>query len=403
MAMPGMGSDELGAPEWRAAEEAEAESMKREGELWTAFAGCKTVEVYTDGSAPVRNPGGPLGCAAIVVGFAELVGGEVGRRPPARARLELGAYVKERKSEPRTSNNRAEIGAMMMALEALYRLEEMGLGPEKITIFSDSEYTIRCMNGSWQRKKNTDLWPQVDILSERLRKVTGGKYEVKWVKGHAGNEYNEIADELATLAAFNFSQELYGRYRKAQEESGSELPSQRILQSHGITTAGTAIGEEGKGGPELVADSADEAMGWQAGTDYTLAVHTKLVGESRPGHLPGSYQGQFRLWSKDGRSERGQVKHAGLHTFDEAAYMTVMWAAGELARGITEAGDDPARMTLTVYTGRELIAKQIAGVFKVKAENLKGYYEQVQRVLGRFRKVEVVWKQGDGIKELFRG
>ena len=292
---------------------------------------------------------------------------------------------------------------MMMALEALYRLEEMGFRPEKITIFSDSEYTIRCMNGSWQRKKNTDLWPQVDILSERLRRVTGGKYEVKWVRGHAGNEYNEIADELATRAAFNFSEELYGRYRAAQEESGKELPSQRTLESHGITTEGKAIGDGGKGGPELVADRADEAIGWQAGTDYTLAVHTKIAGDSRPGHLPGSYQGQFRLWSKDGRSEKGQVRHNGLHTFDEAAYMTVMWAAGELARGITEAGDDPARMTLTIYTGRELIAKQIAGVFKVKAENLKGYYEQVQRVLGRFRTVEVAWKQGDGIKELFRG
>ena len=76
------------------------------------------------------------------------------------------------------------------------------------------------------------------------------------------------------------------------------------------------------------------------------------------------------------RSESGQVKHSGLHTFDEAAYLTITWAAGELARRIEAAGDDPAKMTLTVYTGRELVAKQIAGVFKVKAENLKGYYER---------------------------
>jgi hypothetical protein len=290
---------------------------------------------------------------------------------------------------------------MMMALEALYRLHELGNKPERIVIFSDSEYTIRCMNGSWQRKKNTDLWPEVDILAERLRSITNGKYEVKWVKGHAGNEYNEIADELATKAAFNFSEELYARYRKAQEESGSELPSQGTLARHGITTAGTATDDSD--GPELVADRADEAIGWQAGTDYTLAVHTKIVGESRPGHLPGSYQGQFQMWSKDGRSERGQARHAGLHTFDEAAYMTITWAAGELGRRIEVAGDDPSKATLTVYTGRELIAKQIAGVFKVKAENLKSYYEEARRVLGRFRSAAVVWKQGDGIKELFRG
>ena len=402
MAMPGMGVDELGPPEWQAVEEAVGESLKRDRALWEAFAGCRTVEVYTDGSAPVRNPGGPLGCAAVIVGFAGIVDQAVALRPKAKALLELGAYVKERKSDPRTSNNRAEIGAMLMALEALYRLHELGSRPEKIVIFSDSEYTIRCMNGSWQRKKNTDLWPEVDILAERLRSITNGKYEVKWVKGHAGNEYNEIADELATKAAFNFSEELYARYRKAQEESGSELPSQGTLARHGITTAGTATRDK-EGGPELVADRADEAIGWQAGTDYTLAVHTKIVGESRPGHLPGSYQGQFQLWSKDGRSVRGQVKHSGLHTFDEAAYMTITWAAGELMRRIEAAGDDPSSMTLTVYTGRELIAKQIAGVFKVKAENLKGYYEQARRVLGRFKSVEVAWKQGDGIKELFRG
>ena len=398
--MPGMGVDEFGPPEWQAAKEAVGESLKQDGALWAAFAGCRTVEAYTDGSAPVRNPGGPLGCAAVMVGFAGIVDQALALRPKAQARLELGAYVKERKSDPRTSNNRAEIGAMMMALEALYRLHELGQRPEKITIFSDSEYTIRCMNGSWQRKKNTDLWPEVDILAERLRSITNGNYEVKWVKGHAGNEYNEIADELATKAAFNFSEELYARYRAAQEESGSELPSQDTLSRHGITTAGTSSGD--RDGPELVADRPDEAIGWQAGTDYTLAVHTRIVGESTPGHLPGSYQGQFQLWSKDGRSDRGQVKHSGLHTFDEAAYLTITWAAGELMRRIEAEGNDPSTNTLTIYTGRELIAKQIAGVFRVKAENLKSYYEQARRALGRFKSVDVVWKQGDGIKDLFR-
>src|SRR6478672_12365356 len=139
MAMPGMGVDEFGPPEWQAARDAVGESLKRDGALWAAFAGCRTVEVYTDGSAPVRNPGGPLGCAAVMVGFAGMVDQGIAVRPKARARLELGAYVKERKSDPRTSNNRAEIAAMMMALEALYRLHELGYRPEKIVIFSDSE------------------------------------------------------------------------------------------------------------------------------------------------------------------------------------------------------------------------------------------------------------------------
>lgn len=393
LSMPGLGADDLGPPEWRAVEEAVAESLAQESAAWAAFAECRTVEVYTDGSAPVRNPGGPTGSAAVMVGFTVPVDQSRPHQPQAQARLELGAYVQGRKSDPRTSNNRAEIAAMMMALEALYGLEKLGHKPETITIWSDSEYTIRCMNGTWQRKKNTDLWPQVDILAERLRSINGGDFEVKWVRGHASNEYNEIADELATRAAFNFSQDLYLRYRAAQQESGRELPSQRDLSRHGITTGATT---------QLVADRADETLGWQAATDYTLAVHTRIVGASKAGQLTGIYQGQFQLWASDGSSPTGQIRHIGLHTYDEAGYLTLIWAVNDLAQHITTAGGNPSGHTLTIYSGRELIAKQLSGVFKVKAENLKGYYEEARRLLGRFKSVQVTWKQGDSIKELFR-
>jgi ribonuclease HI len=401
LSMPGMTPDDLGPPEWQAVEQAVAASLEQNSAGWAALAGCRVVEAYTDGSAPVRNPGGPTGSAAVMVGFASPIDQSHPQRPPAQARLELGAYVEGRKSEPRTSNNRAEIAAMMMALETLYRLEELGHKPDKITIWSDSEYTIRCMNGSWQRKKNTDLWPQVDLLAERLRSIHGDDFEVKWVKGHAGNEYNEIADELATRAAFNFSQDLYTRYRAAQQESGKELPGQADLARHGLATTPTN-GAAPDSTAQLAADRDDEALGWQAATDYTLAVHTRIVGTSTPGHLPGTYEGQYQLWSKDGSSRAGQIKHSGLHTYDEASYLTLTWAANDLARHITAAGGNPADHTLTIYTGRELIAKQIAGVFKVKAENLKAYYEQARRAMGRFKSVQVIWKQGDSIKELFR-
>jgi ribonuclease HI len=48
----------------------------------------------------------------------------------------------------------------------------------------------------WRRSdgqlKNVDLWKQIDKLVREHKSV-----QMKWVKGHAGNEYNERCDVLA--------------------------------------------------------------------------------------------------------------------------------------------------------------------------------------------------------------
>ena len=74
----------------------------------------------------------------------------------------------------------------------------------KITIFSDSKYVVDSVEKGWvfgwvkkgfSGKKNADLWKR--FLAEYA------KHSVKfiWVKGHAGNHYNEICDQLAVAAA----------------------------------------------------------------------------------------------------------------------------------------------------------------------------------------------------------
>ena len=99
--------------------------------------------------------------------------------------------------EPATTNNRMELMAAIQALEALTR-------PCKVELHTDSTYVQKGISEwihNWKARgwktaakdpvKNADLWMRLDTA--RLR------HEVhwRWVKGHAGHELNERADELA--------------------------------------------------------------------------------------------------------------------------------------------------------------------------------------------------------------
>ena len=97
-----------------------------------------------------------------------------------------------------TTNNRMELLSVIIALEAI-KVEKA-----EVEIFSDSKYVVDAVEKGWvfgwqkkgfKGKKNIDLW-------QRFLKIYP-KYHVKfhWVKGHAGNLYNERCDELAVAAA----------------------------------------------------------------------------------------------------------------------------------------------------------------------------------------------------------
>ncbi len=113
---------------------------------------------------------------------------------------EAGAVVKERTlqgGEAMTTNNRMELLAAISALEALAR-------PSDIIVVTDSAYVKNGVTEwihSWKRNgwrtagripvKNADLWQRLDAAQARH------KVEWRWIKGHAGHEENERADELA--------------------------------------------------------------------------------------------------------------------------------------------------------------------------------------------------------------
>ena len=138
-----------------------------------------SVEIYTDGSC-LGNPG-PGGWGAILV---------------------YGDVEKEMSGgEDNTTNNRMELLAAIMALEALKR-------PVAVTLTSDSSYLkdgiTKWIHG-WKKngwktaaKKpvaNQDLWKRLD------QAIAPHQINWQWVKGHAGHPMNERCDDLARMAA----------------------------------------------------------------------------------------------------------------------------------------------------------------------------------------------------------
>lgn len=136
----------------------------------------EAVIIYTDGGCR-PNPGIGAWAAVMISGekVKELVGGE-----------------------PMTTNNRMEMLAAISALEALRR-------PCRVELHTDSEYLRNGINSwihGWKKKNwvkkdgkpvlNVDLWKRLD---EAMSRHT---VEWKWVRGHAGEKYNERCDELCT-------------------------------------------------------------------------------------------------------------------------------------------------------------------------------------------------------------
>mgnify|MGYP002626414049 CR=1 FL=1 len=143
------------------------------------------VTVYTDGAAR-GNPGNG-GYGAVLL-YTDPSGVE--------HRKELSCGYR------RTTNNRMELLAVVVALEALLR-------PCAVEVHSDSQYVVNAFNQRWvqgwvrrgwktaskQPVKNVDLWRRL------LAAIEPHQVSWVWVKGHAGHPLNERCDELATTAA----------------------------------------------------------------------------------------------------------------------------------------------------------------------------------------------------------
>ncbi len=134
------------------------------------------ITIYTDGAA--RGNPGPGGYGAVLLA--------------GQHRKELAEGYRN------TTNNRMELLAVIVALEAL-KNEQM-----QVTIYSDSKYVVDAVEKKWvfgwQRKgfkdkKNPDLWRRF------LEVYPKQQIRLVWIKGHANIPENERCDRLAVAAS----------------------------------------------------------------------------------------------------------------------------------------------------------------------------------------------------------
>lgn len=92
------------------------------------------------------------------------------------------------------TNNKMELGAVIIALRMIKGKID------SLTIYTDSMYVLGCATLGWKRKKNALLWEEFDKQHQRVKELCP-KIDFVHVKGHAGNKYNEIVDDLAVKAS----------------------------------------------------------------------------------------------------------------------------------------------------------------------------------------------------------
>lgn len=105
-----------------------------------------------------------------------------------------GGAMPVNESSPVT-NNKAEISGLISVCNYIYKHQLYELS-SSLQIFTDSMWCVKSISGEWKPKKNLDYL--VEFMKVRKALVSKGlTVEVNWVKGHNGDKYNEMADELA--------------------------------------------------------------------------------------------------------------------------------------------------------------------------------------------------------------
>lgn len=150
--------------------------------------------IYTDGACS-GNPG-PGGFAYVVVTEHDKV------------------LIKSGGFSENTTNNAMELKAILKALQFILlsagdfgTYAKTNVKGAEVTIVSDSAYCINALQQGWpyswktndwktkkgEQVKNKELWQKLlDVLKDARCTI---QYEK--IKGHAGDKYNELADELA--------------------------------------------------------------------------------------------------------------------------------------------------------------------------------------------------------------
>ena len=133
----------------------------------------KLLTIYTDGACQVSTGNGGVG--VVFIKDNEVI-------------YQFNKHFKN------VTNNQMEIMAVVYALHAI------STNFDSITVVSDSQYVLGCINKGWKRKKNQNYWQLFDKVYNRAKEFCSDiKFE--WTKGHNTDEYNNLADRLAVEAS----------------------------------------------------------------------------------------------------------------------------------------------------------------------------------------------------------
>ena len=145
------------------------------------------LSIYTDGGCS-GNPG-PGGWAYVIV-----------TETPEGAEI----LAQHSGGEKETTNNRMELTAVIQALKAIKKMDNI---QAKTVIYTDSQYVQKGITEwihKWKRNawrtsdkkpvKNQDLWMELDTLSAEI------SLHWEWVRGHSGITYNEQCDRMTQKA-----------------------------------------------------------------------------------------------------------------------------------------------------------------------------------------------------------
>ncbi|WP_427016475.1 RNase H family protein [Pseudarthrobacter sp. P1] len=166
---------------------------------------------------------------------------------------------------PHGTNNQGEL----MAVLDLFRATEH-VAAEPLRILCDSQYVINCITKwmpGWKRKgwRKADGKPvlNLDLLKDIDAAIVGRNYTFEWVKGHAGHDLNEAADDKARAAATAYQ-------AKRQPPRGPGFPN---------TPAGGAATAEAK---EPAAAASAPVAGNAAAALPAAAAPFELPGHEQP-------------------------------------------------------------------------------------------------------------------------
>lgn len=144
----------------------------------------RVLKIYTDGSC-FPNPGRG-GWAFVVVENDQKISQHVG-------------------GESHTTNNRMEYMALIQAIELYADHGRLIIHTDSMLLVNTYNRWIGAWaNRDWMRREDGELVEikNVDLVKRiyELKKLHKSKIAVHWIKGHAGNKWNEMADVMAVNA-----------------------------------------------------------------------------------------------------------------------------------------------------------------------------------------------------------